>query len=314
MENVISMFNREFKPSVFGDFGPAGFDVATKPLMYFSDDSGWLQSSKNVVVRTDTMQELGVHGSKYKPVAPKKLIQAQRDIILRSDLNTDGIQEVIQTSHNGGRTFVKYTLPNHTYKTPDGDNASLVLLGITSFDSSWPFMMSVAAHQFACLNLQVFTSGEITVFKGRHTQNLDVDRGSRIIVKALEVFEKERDLWHTWSNTSVGEQEAMYVMAEAAGCLDQVKTLVAEGAISWTQIFDGLPRFNSALNYLWLKWGEYKTRLGKNKWALYNVLTDWSTHAPASRSASELNIASVRQKRQETVRKTVRSDVFQKAA
>ena len=314
MENVVSIFNREFQPSVFGGFGAADFEVATVPLMYFDDNDGWHHSSKVAVVRTDTMEELGVHGPKYKPVAPKTLIQAQRNIILRSDLNTDGIKEEIQTSHNGSRTFVKYTLPNHTYETPNGDNASLVLLGITSFDSSWPFMMSVAAHQFACLNLQVFTSGEITVFKGRHTQNLDVDRGSRLIVKALEVFETERDKWHQWSNTTVDERQAMFVFAEAAGCLDQVKALIAGGASNWSEIFDGLPRFNSALNYLWIQWSTYRSRLGKNKWAVYNTLTDWSTHAPAARKASEANIASVRHKRQEVVRKTVHSVVFQNAA
>lgn len=314
MKKVISIFNREFQPSVFGGYGDADFEVATAPLMYFNEGGEWHHSSKVAVVRTDTMEELGVHGPKYKPVAPKKLIDAQRNIILRSDLNTDGIKEEIQTSHNGSRTFVKYTLPNHTYETPKGDNASLVLLGITSFDSSWPFMMSVAAHQFACLNLQVFTSGEITVFKGRHTQNLDVDRGSRLIVKALQVFETERDQWHKWSNTTVDEQQAMFVFAEAAGCLDQVKALVAGGASSWSQIFEGLPRFNSALNYMWREWATYKSRLGNNKWALYNTLTDWSTHAPAARKASEINIASVRHKRQDVVRKTVSSSVFQAAA
>jgi hypothetical protein len=313
MSNVTSIFGSN-NHSVFGGYGPADFEVASVPLMYFDDNDGWHHSSKVAVVRTDTMEELGVHGPKYKPVAPKTLIQAQRNIILRSDLNTDGIKEEIQTSHNGSRTFVKYTLPNHTYETPNGDNASLVLLGITSFDSSWPFMMSVAAHQFACLNLQVFTSGEITVFKGRHTQNLDVDRGSRLIVKALEVFETERDKWHEWSNTPVTEQQAMFVFAEAAGCLDQVKALIAGGASNWSEIFDGLPRFNSALNYLWLQWSTYRSRLGKNKWAVYNTLTDWSTHAPAARKASEANIASVRHKRQEVVRKTVHSVVFQNAA
>jgi len=312
MNNVVSFFNSE--PSVFGGYGDADFEVATAPLLYADAEGNSHLSSKIAVVRTDTMEELGVHGLKYKPVAPKKLIDAQRSIILRSDLNTDGIKEDIQTSHNGSRTFVKYTLPNHTYETPKGDNASLVLLGITSFDSSWPFMMSVAAHQYACTNLQVFTSGEITVFKGRHTQNLDVDRGSRLIVKALEVFETERDQWHKWSNTTVSEEQAMFVFAEAAGCLDQVKALVSGGASSWSQIFDGLPRFNSALNYMWREWATYKSRLGNNKWAVYNTLTDWSTHAPAARKSSEINIASVRHKRQDVVRKTVFSTVFQAAA
>jgi hypothetical protein len=313
MSNVTSIFGGN-NHSIFGGYGPADFEVASVPLMYFDDNDGWHPSSKIAVVRTDTMQELGVHGSKYKPVAPKELIDAQRAIILRSDLNTDGIREDIQTSHCGSRTFVKYTLPNHTYQTPDGDQASLALLGITSFDSSWPFMMSVAAHQFACLNLQVFSSGEITVFKARHTQNLDIDHGSRVIVKAMELFENEQETWRLWSNTKISEQAAMYTFAEASGCLKQVKLLVDSGASSWADVFDGLARFNSALNYMWLKWGDYKSRMGANKWAVYNTLTDWSTHAPAARAATQVNIASVSHKRQEVVRKTLNSEVFKFAA
>jgi len=315
MSNVVSFFGNQ-EASIFEGYGPADFDVSTAPLFYPIAEYGadMQEASKRVVYRTDTGAELGIHGSNYQAVAPKKLIDAQRAIILRSNLNTDGIREEIQTSHDGSRTFVKYTLPNHTYQTPDGDNASLVLLGITSFDSSWPFMMSVAAHQFACLNLQVFSKGEITVFKARHTKNLDIEHGSRLIVKALDFFQEEQETWHAWAKEGVSEQQAMFIFAEAAGCLPQVKTLVADGATSWADIFDGLPRFNSGLNYLWLKWPEYRERLGRNRWAVYNTLTDWSTHAPAARKASEVNIASVRHKRQDTVRKTLNSTVSQQVA
>jgi hypothetical protein len=311
MSNVVSFFGNQ-EASIFGDYGPADFDIATEPLFYsLSKDKihPVRQASKNVVYRTDTGAELGIHGSKYQAVAPKKLIDAQRAIILRSNLNTDDIREEIQTSHDGSRTFVKYTLPNHTYRTPDGDNASLVLLGITSFDSSWPFMMSVAAHQFACLNLQVFSRGEITVFKARHTKNLDVDHGSRLIVKALDFFQAEQETWHTWSKTNVTEQEAKFIFSEAAGCVSQVKTLIEDGA-SWSDIFESLSRSNSSLSYLARQWPEYRDRLGKNRWAVYNTLTDWSTHAPAARKASEINIASVRHKRQEQVRKTLNSNIW----
>jgi hypothetical protein len=115
MNNVSSIFANRPTSLLIKVMG-ANFDVATAPLMYFNENGEWHPSSKVAVVRTDTMEELGVHGKKYKPVAPKTLIDAQRAIIMRSDLNTDGITENIQTSHNGGsRTFVRYTLPNHSY-------------------------------------------------------------------------------------------------------------------------------------------------------------------------------------------------------
>jgi hypothetical protein len=223
MNNVVSFFNTP--APVFGGFGEADFEINTSPLFYLGSDNHYHESTKRVIYRTDNNAELGVHGSKYKAVAPKHMIEAARKIILRSELDTDGIRETIRTSHNGSRTFVKYDLPAHSYVTPDGDKAHLNLLAITSFDSSWPFMISVAATQMACTNLQVFTSGEIAVYKSKHTLGLDIDRGARIIVKALDTFESQKDLWAKWNNTTISHEEAFEFFVDAAGCRESVNKL-----------------------------------------------------------------------------------------
>jgi hypothetical protein len=75
-----------------------------------------------------------------------------------------------------------------------------------------------------------------------------------------------------------------------------------------------MPRQNSSLTYLVKAWNEYSDKMGYNQWAVYNTLTDWSTHAPASSKRSVPNIASVRQKRSDVVRKVCTSDVFRIAA
>ena len=99
MSEVISIFGTERPADPFAGkgYGPADFPVATRPMLYFNDDTDqWYESSKVAVVRTDTMDELGVHGKNYKPVEPRKLIDAQRAIIMRSGLNTDGVVETIR--------------------------------------------------------------------------------------------------------------------------------------------------------------------------------------------------------------------------
>ena len=67
-------------------------------------------------------------------------------------------------------TFVKYRLPEHNHLTPDGDNATLTLLGVTSLNSTFAFIMSAGAHQSACFNGQVFITGEAGLFKARHQE------------------------------------------------------------------------------------------------------------------------------------------------
>lgn len=311
MNAVVSMFKNG--NDVFGGYGAADFDIAEAGLTYTTDSGIVLPSSKKVVYRTDTGAELGVHSSGYKPVPPKVMIDQTRAIILRSELNTTGIEETIRTSHSGSRTFVQYRLPNHTYTTPDGDTAALSLLAITSTDSSWPFMISVAAIQRACTNLQVFVGGEVAVFKSKHTSNLDIDHGSRTIVKALETFENERELWAKMVNTHISIRRAFLMFAEAAGCKDKVLEIMeAFPNHGGTQILAEFKRSNTAMQYLWDVFATYRKRFGDTQWAAYNALTDWSTHAGVSKKSID-NVASIQYNRQETVRSVARKYLLEAA-
>ena len=66
-----------------------------------------------------------------------------------------------------------------------------------------------------------------------------------------------------------------------------------------------LKRKNHNLEYVWNVYkNKYKPTLGSNLWSVYNALTDWSTHANATTSRGKANIASIRNNRQNSVRKT----------
>ena len=55
-------------------------------------------------------------------------------------------------------------------------------------------------------------------------------------------------------------------------------------------MLDGQVSKNSALMYMWDRWTKhYRGALGHNQWSVYNVLTDWSTHAP-SRSKNKITL------------------------
>ena len=286
-----------------GGYGSADFDIATQPLTYLPAEE-WLPevtSSKSVIYRTDTGAELGVHGHGYKPVAPKKMIDVTRNIIERSGLSVDGIQETIRTSHDGSRTFVQYKLPAHTYNTPDGDTASLGLLAVSSFDGTWPFMISAAAIQQACTNLQVFVGGEVAVFRAKHTRNLDIEVGSRVITKALDVFENQRELWSAWSAENMNDWMAFAGIVRALKIESANKIMKSRMPVSPEDVMGEMPRTNPSLEYIYAAWHKYKRRLGANRWAFYNAMTDWSTHATAQRRDAIVNIAATQNTRQAVV-------------
>lgn len=296
MNNIVNMFNSNASDT-FGGFGAADFDIATTPAL-FSSDYSYHETDKWVTYRTDTKQALGIHSSRHKAVAPKDVIKTAREIILRSGLNVDGISEKIAVSHNGARSFVQYKLPAHTYETPDGDTASLGLLATTSIDSSFPFVISAAAIQQACTNLQVFISGEVAVFKGNHTLNLDLDRASRTIVKSLDFFTEEREVWKRMYTTSMEPINACLMFAEIVGIGDQVHDLIFNEGVSPYEVRHYLKRRNTGFNYLLnAYWDTYVPRLGNTEWAAYNAVTDYTTHADNVRNKDTL--ASVQFKRQQ---------------
>ena len=316
MSTVIPMFsnNSALQTIRDGGYGSADFDVETAPLTYLPESQGIkFLSSKSVIYRTDTGAELGVHGRGYKAVPPKSMIDTTRNILERSDLCLDNMKERIDTSHDGARTFVQYKLPEHTYQTPDGDEAALSLLAITSFDGTWPFMISAAAVQFACTNQQVFVTGEVAVYKAKHTQALDIEHGGRVITKSLAVFEQERELWRAWHKKEQTDRQAFNCFA---------KTLKATKALELSamghqpeDILNKMPRRNTSLEYMWNKWNSvYRKRLGANYWAVYNTMTDWSTHAPSARESTMVNIASVKNQRHEAIRSAIVSSDMRKVA
>ena len=305
MNNVVNMFNSNASDT-FGGFGDADFEIATTPALFQNFNLTLHDTDKYVTYRTDTNACLGIHSSRHKAVAPKDVIKTAREIILRSGLNTDGITEQIAVSHEGARSFVKYKLPAHTYETPDGDTASLGLLATTSIDSSFPFVISAAAIQAACTNLQVFISGEVAVFKGNHTLNLDLDKASRTIVKSLDFFEAEREVWKRMYTTSMEPIEACVMFGEIAGIGEQVYDLVVNERISPNEVAGSLKRTNAGYNYLWNVYRNiYVPRLGNTEWAAYNAVTDYTTHSENVRNKDTL--ASVQFKRQQDSISTLRN-------
>jgi len=310
MNNVTNMFKNSNALETFGNYGDADFTVDKAPLTYITNEGEVLRSRKEVIYRTDTGVELGIHGARYsntEELSYRKMIDNQRLCIERSGLDINGLEETIRVSHHGAKCFVRHSLPAVAFMTPDGDTATLSFLSVSSLDGSWPFIMSVGANQNACMNGQVFVSKAAMLYKSRHTKNLDIDKGARVIHEATKVFEMEVDLWFQWAKETKTDMEAFLSFAKAAQAkfvFSYLKEFPNAGVgelLTQPHIYN-----NSALTYMFKAWDtHYSKVLGKNKWALYNTMTDWSTHAPSSTHKTANNIAAISYKRTEQVKETM---------
>jgi len=307
MNNVTNFFGDTAGPLApirEAGFGEADFGIHTFAAGYsrIPDTVSWqdyddneavfipAHNQKYYIARADNGMTLGDPKSlQYRPVAPRELIGKMRDIIERSSLNLDGITENIQISHNGERTFVEYDLPNNTYPTPDGDTASLQLLGTTSFDSTFPFTISAGALQKACLNKQIFTSGNVAVYQSHHVKSLDIDYAANRIQSALGIFEKETKLWKRYAETPCDRFTAFKMLISVINWGAGKAALKAYPEATEADInriyFDAIKvRRSNGFDHAWKKFDKHYTRkFGHNYWAVYNALTDWSTHFGTTR-------------------------------
>ena len=271
MENVINIHRRNF-PSHLSSYGDADFDISLKSLYYQTEHTvNGTKVNKKAIVRTDTNQCLGIVGPRYKAINHRDMIDNQRSIIGRSGLDTDNIREQIVTDRNGARCYVTHTLPNEFLETPDGDTAALTFLGVNSFDGLFSFMISAGARQSACMNGQIFTEGSSSLYKSRHTQQLDIHKGSRIVAFGLEVMMQQNELWKRWYNSKASADIINDIFSAATGMNPSEDK-----------------RFNNKnfiqLNKLYRD--SYSQKQGHNLWAVYNSLTHWATHCQSTRKGS----------------------------
>ena len=301
-------------------YGDADFGIAKTNLKFNATlDTGDLldkQVPQEAYYRTDTGGFLGSHSPRYKLIPHTDMIDSARNLLERSDLDLNGVKEDITVGYDGAVCFVRHELPNHTIQTPDGDSGHLTLLKVNSINSLMAYHSTIGLKQWACMNGQIFTNGASGYYKNKHTQSLSLNQSNQIMANVLGIMDKQNEIWHQWHNTPVTMNEAFKIFAKASGA-EAAIAKIDDGESIYEVLEDSNTRKNKKLIYMLDKWAShYATKLGKNYWAVYNVLTDWSTHyAPKPTNRNTIvDLPKEGHKNTEIVRKIISSNSFAKAA
>ena len=274
---MTTMFkNHKAIQSLRGNYGDAGFTILKAPVQY-TERGGYLTSfeGKDVYYRSDTGAPVAVHGKNYRGLQYSEMIDKTRDMLERCELDCTGIKESIEVSHNGAMCKVEYDLPATSFKTPDGDYGSAKVMALNSWNGVWSFVMSLGFKQYACLNSQVMIKNPAGLIKQKHSQQLDVDKGTKHLGKIAGVLENEIHLWHKMQDTWAGQIDRYnafgYVVFKD---YDGDSYRVSDNLKS--------SKVNKNLAYMEKQYKEvYEPRMGDTQWAVYNAITDWSTHYKA---------------------------------
>ena len=301
MTNVISINNTYDVLNNLGDYGSAGFNVYTRPVKYIdANDEIQVVPNKKVLVRDDNNESVGIVGQNYEVAQHPDAFRTVERIISNSDLDTTGISRDIQVSHDGARAYAVYTLPAHSAGQGKEETA-LQISTRNSFDGSWCFHVEVGAVRMICLNGQVFLDS-FAMFKARHTAGLNMEHAARKLSKAIDVYQNESERWIRWQNTSVTDNQAFKTFADVAGCkfITPVKAMTStvDSLLLEPEVYR-----NRTLMNLWTQYtNDERKALGSTAWAVYNTMTHWATHAEASKSTAQKNIAAIQVARQDKVR------------
>ena len=206
------------------------------------------------IVESDTGRIISVVGKGYNLVQNSEIIPQYEDAIARSNLNTAGMYRDIQYSHDGARTIVSYTFPAHRIAVKEGDEMDLKITVLNSYDGSWKFMSLVGAFRLLCTNGQII-GDSFSSYYGKHTKSLDVEYAISKLENSLEVYLHNAELWKQYPTSKITIQQANNILLTLS---------------------DGNEKMMELLNATYQK---YVFEMGHNLWALFNTLTDWSTHA-----------------------------------
>ena len=101
-------------------------------------------------------------------------------------------------------------------------------------------------------------------YNAKHTSSLDTDVAVANMETALEVYTQNAEVWKTYPKSPVTNLQANRIFKQVAGKSERLEALLEE-------------------TYL-----KYVDELGKNLWAVFNTLTDWSSHAKFKNEANKV--------------------------
>jgi hypothetical protein len=264
------------------------FPVEQQPI---HDQLGNIIAGHQAVVRTDTDQVLGVHGSRYKIVSHDDVVNSILDGVKSADLSDD-YEVSVDVLEDGRKLRGEILFNNLTVEPAVGDYVKFRVSFFNSYDASWSFSQQANGLRLWCLN-GCTTPDTVARSRYKHTASINVEGAAAKVINGLEHFKSRKEVWQDWMHTKL-EQPQIENFFKKTVC----KAFTRQQSVTKTN--------EKQLENLLSIWSDERSSLGSNKWALYNCLTYWATHTQDLRKPEiakynrELQIASAMKSKQWT--------------
>ena len=242
------------------------FPIETQPVF---DIHGEEINGHQCVMRTDTNQVMGVHGSRYKAVSHDDVVNSILDGVQQADLSSDWTVDV-EVLEDGRKLRGQILFNDLTVEPAVGDYTKFKVDFFNSYDASWSFTQQASGLRLWCLN-GCTTPDAVAKSRYKHTASINVEGSANKMINGLQHFMSRKEVWQSWMRTSLTDNQVETFFKKTVA-----KAFTRQNQISKTN--------EKQLENLLGIWADESTNLGPNKWALYNTLTYWATHTGELRS------------------------------
>jgi ribosomal protein S8E len=247
------------------------------------------QSMARAIMRTDTNEVLGVHGSKYKAIMHDDVVNSIMDAVQDSGISKD-YDTNIELFDNGAKLRGTINFNDLVIEPSINDYVRFQVKFYNSYDGSWAFQQQAQGLRLWCLNGCTHADTVANTW-AKHTTNVNVKGSASKIQLGLSSFFNTKDKYLEWKAQPVSHETAENFFKFH---ICKVKSNTTENKFN-----------NRALDTLMSCWRTDASNLGENKWALYNACTYWASHTSESRSP-----ANTQRLRENQLSKAFKSDYW----
>ena len=244
------------------DFSANSYDfpVETQPVF---DQHGNEIVGSQCIMRTDTNQVLGVHGSRYHLVPHDDVVNSIEDAVIASDITSD-YKINVKVIEDGRKMRGEVIFPNLTVEPTVGDIVQFRVSFFNSYDGSWSFSQSADGLRLWCMNGCTTPMG-VARSRFKHTQSINIEGAANKIKSGISTFYNNREMWQNWMTVGITDEFAEAFFKKTLAKAPSKQQLVSKANEKQLENLLGI-------------WANEKSQLGANKWALYNCMTYWATH------------------------------------
>ena len=244
------------------DFNSQDYNFPVEVQPVFTEEGNEIPNHK-CIVRTDTGDTLGLHGSQYKMIPHDDVVNSIIDGVSAANLSTD-YEVKVDVIDNGRKIRGEIVFGDIIQQPSVGDIIKYRISFFNSYDGSWAFAQKANALRLWCLN-GCTTPDLIASSRFKHTASVDVIGSADKVISGADHFMNRAEEWQSWMKSQLNDDQAENFFRSTL-----CKVTTKQKQVEKTN--------ERQLENLISGWQTEAAALGRNKWALYNCLTSWATH------------------------------------